>query len=258
MRYLDTENTNNGSLWNLLADRFNTFKLKKCIHPDAAVNIEVGWPILLSVIEEFRKTSYKKDINILDFGCGVGEFCRVLTNRKFKVTGIDHSAGMLELARRKVGKNIEFIHANHRHEVFDDRDMSKKFDVVTAIHSIEWINDLEVAFKNISKVIADNGLLVFVVFPKEHVADSIKINDLFEGFDSEENPFFGYANFDGVRVPVWVRTPKMYDNILKPLGFEKVLDVTPDYPADFFKKYKWTGSKYPEMSILAYRKKSVE
>lgn len=257
MRSSNTDIKTNGSLWNLLADRFNTFKLKKCIHPDAAVNIEVGWPIFLSIIEDYVNKNSKKNITILDFGCGVGEFCRTLVGKGYKVVGMDHSEGMLELANGKVGQDTPLIHANHRNEIFSDPGMSKKFDIVTAIHSIEWIEDVEVAFKNIAKTIVDGGLLIFAVFPKEHIIDSLKIKDLFEDFNSKEDPFFGYANFDGVRVPVWIRTSKMYDDILKPLGFEKIVDVMPGYPADFFEKYKWTGSRYPEMNVLAYRKQVV-
>jgi len=255
MRSSKTDTKTNGSLWNLLADRFNTFKLKKCIHPDAAVNIEVGWPILLSVIEKYKEENKKRSLNVFDFGCGVGEFCRTLADKGYNTVGMDHSAGMLELAKSKVGKGVKLIHANHRHEVFNDFEMSKKFDVVTGIHSIEWIDDVEVAFLNIAKTLVDDGLLIFAVFPKEHVVDSLRIKDLFEDFDSKEDPYFGYANFDGVRVPVWVRSSKTYDEILEPMGFEKILDIMPEYPADFFKKYKWTGSKYPEMNILAYKKR---
>jgi hypothetical protein len=39
--------------WNLLAERFNTHKRRNEVHPDAAVNIHVGWRYL----SDFRKSS---------------------------------------------------------------------------------------------------------------------------------------------------------------------------------------------------------
>lgn len=245
-----------GSLWSQLADRFNTFKVKRCIHPDAAVNIEVGWPVFLSFIEGLIKDLGHDRLTVLDFGCGVGEFCRTLAECGHEVTGIDHSEGMLSLAKSKVDRGVKLIYANHKHEVFSSQELAEKYDVVTAIHSLEWIadNEVEDAFVNLSKVIKKNGFLIFAVFPQGHVVDSLKIKDLFEDFDSLDKPHFGYANFDGVKVPVWIRTTTMYDKMLKPLGFKRVFNVEPDYPKDFFKKYNWTGSKYPEMTILAYKK----
>lgn len=246
----------NGTLWSQLADRFNTFKVKRCIHPDAAVNIEVGWPVFLSLIKGLTKDFSRDKLSILDFGCGVGEFCRTLAECGHVVTGVDHSEGMLSLANSKVDRGVRLIHADHKHRIFSSQEFTEKYDAVTAIHSLEWISDdeIEEAFLNLSRVIKKNGLMIFAVFPQDHVVDSLKIKDLFEDFDSLEEPHFGYANFDGVKVPVWIRTVTMYDNVLKPLGFKRVFTAEPDYPKDFFKKYSWSGSKYPEMTILAYKK----
>lgn len=244
----------NGNIWNILADRFNTYKKGSYIHPDAAVNIEVGWPLFLNLIDDKKRERGKKSLQILDFGCGTGEFCKRLASLGHKVTGIDHSKNMLEIASAHLGKVAEVLHGNHKADFFDNKVNQSRYDIVTAMHSLEWIEDVDSALANLTKVIAPGGLLIFAVFPKNHVKDSLHIKDLFEDFDSMEDPFFGYANFDGVRVPVWVRTQEVYDGLLNRLGLTRTYFYEPDYPKDFFEKYRWTGSKYPEMMVMAYRK----
>jgi len=73
-------------------------------------------------------------------------------------------------------------------------------------------------------VLKKDGIFLFTIFPKSHVRDSIKINDLFEDFDSAENHTKGFANFDGVKVPTFIREPSYYDEVFEGLGFEKLLE----------------------------------
>jgi|GEM_PF-1520001 len=244
----------NGNIWNILADRFNTYKKGPNIHPDAAVNIEVGWPLFLDLINDEKRERGKKSLQILDFGCGTGEFCKCLADLGHKVTGIDHSKKMLEIATSHLSGIAEMLHGNHGAEFFGSKVNQNRYDIVTAMHSLEWIEDIDSALANLAKVIVSGGLLVFAVFPKDHVRDSLYIKDLFEDFDSLINPSFGYANFDGVRVPVWIRSQEVYDELLRGLGLTRTYFNEPGYPKGFFEKYNWTGSKYPEMMVLAYRK----
>lgn len=241
-------------VWDLLAERFNTHKDTTVIHPDAAVNIEVGWPILFKEIADHAKHLGKNKLNIFDFGCGAGSFCKELNKLGHTVVGLDNSQAMLTVARENVPSQVTLLHGNHLSDIYSKPEYYEKFDVVTSIHSLEWIEDLHTAFTNLSKLLSKEGIILFAVFPKDHVADSLKIKDLFEDFDSEENPSVGYANFNGIKVPVYIRDSKFFDDEFTSLGFEKLLEIHPEYPSDFFEKYNWTGSKYPEMAIFAYRK----
>jgi 2-polyprenyl-3-methyl-5-hydroxy-6-metoxy-1,4-benzoquinol methylase len=241
--------------WDLLAKRFDTNMSSDQVHPDCAVNIHVGWSILMHQIETQMKLLGKEKGRIFDFGCGAGEFCKALNKQGHKMFGLDRSKAMLELAKSHLPKDITLINGDHTSEVFSNKDFMNKFDTVTSIHSLEWIEDINMALKNLTKLLKKNGLLLFAVFPKAHIVDSIKIKDLFEDFDSITNPSKGFANFDGIRVPVYIRDASYFDAQLADLNFEKVLEYYPPYPKYFLKSYNWSGSLYPEMMVLAYRKK---
>ncbi len=241
-------------LWNRLAERFNTHKPLDKVHPDAAVNIHVGWPVLFQQIEYQAKYLGTKHCKILDFGCGAGEFAKRLHNMGHKVTCMDHSEIMLAASRKNLPKNIELIHGDHLSPIFNEPTYFEQFDIITAVHSFDWIKDMDSALTNLSKFLKPGGIFLYAVFPKGHIVDSLKIKDLFEDFDSAEDPFEGVANFDGVKVPVYVRDAHYYDEFFAKHGFQKIVEAYPPYPKYFFTEYNWTGSKYPEMMILSYRK----
>jgi len=239
-------------LWDDLSSRFNTHKEYQEIHPDAAVNIVVGWPHFFFHINTHAKNLGRKTLDILDFGCGSGSLCQELHKMGHRVVGYDHSLKMLELAKNNTPEEIEYVHSQIKE--LKHKDFVNRFDLVTALHSLEWISNINSALKDITQTLKKDGMFLMAIFPKKHVIESLKIKDLFEDFEDPQNPTKGVANFDGVKVPVYIREPKFFDNAITGLGFEKVLEYYPQYPQDFFTHYKWTGARYPEMVILAYKK----
>jgi len=237
-----------------ISDRFDTHKPLQQIHPDAAVNIFVGWPVFLEQIRYQCGYLGKKKCSVLDFGCGAGDFCENLHRLGHKVIGMDSSKPSLDIAAKNTSKEIEYCLKSHVDS--DECSMyNNKMDVVTSIHGLDWVENVEEVIVQLAKMLVDNGLLIFSVFPKKHVIDSLRIKDLFEDFDSAENPTKGVCNFGGIKIPVYVRDPSYYDSLFSKLNFDKVLEFYPPYPKVFFDKYKWTGSREPEMVILGYRKK---
>jgi len=251
---LSFNKTEIADLWNNLADRFNTHLPLGKVHPDAAVNIHVGWPVLFQQIDFQAKYIGVSRCKILDFGCGAGEFLKRLHKLGHSVVGIDHSENMLYAARKFIPKTIELVHGDHESPVFDDDKYRNYFDIITAVHSLEWIENIETTFANFHKVLKPGGIILFAVFPKVHIVDSLKIKDLFEDFDSETNPTKGYANFGGVRVPTFIRDASFFDTYFSGNGYQKILETYPPYPKYFLQEYNWTASKEPEMMILSYRK----
>ena len=57
---------------------------------------------------KFLKTYIKTKGEVLDLGCGTGEFIYRLLDDGFSVTGVDISEGMLEMAEKKIkSKNLK-------------------------------------------------------------------------------------------------------------------------------------------------------
>ena len=237
-----------------LAERFNTYKDRDKVHPDAAVNIFVGWPVFFWEIAQQARVLGKKHLKIFDFGCGAGELCRELHKKGHIVTGLDKSKAMISVAKKYLPNGMEIIHGDHKDPIFKSQNYKGKFDVVTSVHSLEWFKEIKIALKNLCGLLAHGGIIIFAVFPVEHVKDSLRIKDLFEDFDSADTPKKGWANFEGARVPVYIRDARYFDKFFRKMGFDKVLECYPHYPKNFFKKYNWKASKEPEMMIMAYRK----
>jgi len=104
---------------------------------------------------------------ILDLGCGTGIHACALAQQGFKVTGIDHSAGMLARARERDARRIaagsapaEFLKADIR-----DFKLNRRFDAVVALfHVVSYLpenSDLEAAFARIAEHLNPSGLLIF-------------------------------------------------------------------------------------------------
>jgi predicted TPR repeat methyltransferase len=244
------------NLWDAVADRFNTHKSLDQIHPDAAANIYLGWPVFFEQIKIQCEYLGKDHCSVLDFGCGAGEFCQKLNMQGHRVMGMDCSKEMLHIA--EASSPMEITYFNNSPDIKKGCEpYYNTMDVVTAIHVFDWIEKIDGIITELSKCLVDNGLIMFAVFPKKHVMESLSMKEFFEDFDSNDDPVKGVCNFDGVKIPVFIKEASHYDKLFEKLNFEKVLEYYPPFPKTFFDQYKWTGAKYPEMMILAYRKNLV-
>ncbi len=93
---------------------------------------------------------------ILDMGCGVGTNTSFLTNKGFKVTGIDASDNMLKNAQR-LYPSLTFEKQNILHTSFPD----EFFDGIVLAYVIEHFNDegLLRLRDEITRLLSNSGLL---------------------------------------------------------------------------------------------------
>ena len=91
--------------------------------------------ILAATQSTLDEKAYK---NIIDIGCGTGAYCAVLAQRGFIVTGVDASAKMLDIARKKAPTPaINFLKASILETLpFAD----KSFDVAIASYVAHGLN----------------------------------------------------------------------------------------------------------------------
>ena len=97
--------------------------------------------------------------NVLDVGCGDGEFALELTRRGAVVTGIDASAAMIDAAKRRAAQhnaNITFQLATAEQLPF----AAEQFDVVTAITILCFVEDASPVFREVARVLRPGGRLV--------------------------------------------------------------------------------------------------
>ncbi|MBM7663244.1 ubiquinone/menaquinone biosynthesis C-methylase UbiE [Bacillus mesophilus] len=97
-----------------------------------------------------------KPCSILDAGCGDGYGSYMLQKQGFKVTGVDVSTNMIEIAKGRDTKNeLQFLQSDIAKMPFPDA----SFEAIMAINSLEWtIDPLEVV-KEFKRVLRPSGTL---------------------------------------------------------------------------------------------------
>ena len=112
---------------------------------------------------------------VLDVGCGNGavslEAARAVGSGG-RVTGLDLSAPMLGLARRRAedqGVDVDFVQGDAQTTSFD-----RPFDVVVSRFGVMFFDDPEAAFANLATAVRPGGRMLFVcwqeMFANEWVA----------------------------------------------------------------------------------------
>lgn len=99
--------------------------------------------------------------SILDLGCGTGLLCDAYAAKKHDVTGVDPSAAMLDVARRKPhGKDVEWIQSFAQTYQSD-----KQFDLIIMTgHAFQVLledADVRATFAVIRKHLKPDGVAVF-------------------------------------------------------------------------------------------------
>ena len=106
----------------------------------------------------------------MDLGCGTGILCEILHKSGIRTSGMDFSAGMIDIARERTPE----IH-------YDVADMityrpNEKFDLVTctgdAINHISALSDVEKIFQNVHAYMASGGFFVFDILNENEVSTS--------------------------------------------------------------------------------------
>lgn len=101
--------------------------------------------------------------NILDCCTGTGDIALILKTKfpDSKITGIDVSPKMLELAKQKV-KNVKFIEGSCTDLPFEDN----SFDLVTIFFGLRNIGDYEKAISEIYRILKPGGEILYLDFGK--------------------------------------------------------------------------------------------
>ena len=114
--------------------------------------VEVEEQIMFSLLPD------GKQMRLLDVGCGIGNISLELKKRGYQVTGVDFS----EVAIRQcLLRAVNAILSDMDHDGLKFPD--KSFDIVWAGDVIEHVFDPISVFKEISRVINDNGCLLLSV-----------------------------------------------------------------------------------------------
>jgi len=153
----------------------------------------------------FDMLELKKGMNVLDIGCGTGNYSIKLANMGLIVTGIDISNKMLEVAREKtVKRNLNINYQNM--DIYDLKFENDKFDFVFTMAAFEFIDNPEKAINEMFRVLKKDGYLLIGTINKDSLW-----GELYSSKEFQKNSVFKYANFKRIDDLVNLKT----DNLIK-------------------------------------------
>ncbi|MFF5989910.1 class I SAM-dependent methyltransferase [Prauserella flavalba] len=151
---------------------------------------------------------------ILDAGCGAGPLSAALRDRGAVVTGIDASAGMLELARRTLGDEVALQVADLNDRLpFDDG----AFDDVVASLVLHYLEDWGPPLAELRRVLRPGGRLLASV---DHPFVAYTIREPRPDYFATSSYAFDWA-FGGQTVPMrfWRRPLHAMTDAFATAGF---------------------------------------
>lgn len=122
-------------------------------------------------LELYRSFCHKSD-NILEVGCGTGRILEYLMNAGYKVTGVDISEEMLDIARQRLSFFLESGTLRLKKRNLADRPLPELFNkVLITFYTFNYVLDRSEAFlKNTYLSMANGGsILIDMFYPKTWV-----------------------------------------------------------------------------------------
>ncbi len=103
-----------------------------------------------------KKMFNRKNLTLLDVGCGTGWVTKQYETNGFSVTGLEASQARADYAREKYKLNIY----NHFAEDFNSEN---KYDVIIIRHLVEHLEDPQGIIRKLKKNLKDDGVFLILV-----------------------------------------------------------------------------------------------
>ena len=155
-------------------DEYISKQLLEChINPDNDMASRSNDKINL-IIDWIESYANKKNMNILDLGCGPGLYAEKLAKNGHTVTGVDFSSNSIAYAKKEAYKNnsnLTYFCKNYL-----DIDFSETFDLVILIYLDFCVlkpNERKIVLDNVYRSLKDGGLFIFDVVNSKNIEEKV-------------------------------------------------------------------------------------
>lgn len=184
------------------------------------------------IVKNIKAYQEKEKINILEIGCGTGEYTKHLARLmpNARIVGLDISAKILNIAKDKCNqyKNVSFVSSS----AYDSGFKSNNFDVVVGFYVLHHLKINKVK-SEIDKVLKRGGLVLFyepnILNPFVYLVKSNKYFKKRAGDSKDEwaiNPLNIEKDFKGYKVVKNITTEFLPPVSFLSLNTLKKLDKT--------------------------------
>ena len=167
-----------------------------------------------SIVNNFKivkKTNPLESIKILDIGCGGGIASEPLSRMGAKLTSIDESKELINIARahaKEMHLDIKYQHSIVEKIIKNN----KKYDVVIALELLEHVKNIKYFCNLLSKLIKPNGLIIVSTINRNILSKMIVIKmaeDVFKKIPAGTHNYEkfitpteikNYFNFEGLNM----------------------------------------------------------
>lgn len=125
-------------------------------------NDHLEWPMMLKLLR-----GRVRGRHVLELGCGTGLLTRKLVRMGGRVTGVDSSGSMIEIAREEV-RGATFVRADMRRI----RAGAGGYDLVVSSLAFHYVRELGDLLARCHKMLRPDGLLIFSI---HHPNSSLKL-----------------------------------------------------------------------------------
>ena len=122
----------------------------------------------------------KKNLNILELGCGAGQSSESILSIGHNYKGIDISNQLIDRAKNRCKEYIEIDQANFYVQSVDDvlpiEESSQ--DVVLIIGMLQYVDDIDFCFNEIKRVLKPNGHIIICQTNMYHITEFFQLRSL--------------------------------------------------------------------------------
>jgi ubiquinone/menaquinone biosynthesis C-methylase UbiE len=195
----------------------------------------------ITALRFFDELNLPHNARILEIGCGAGLTTIDIARRGYRVTAVDTSQAMVELASENARKSsLDSLVSFHQADIHNLKFEEHSFDLVIALGVIPWLPDITQALDRMTRLVRKGGYLLV------NMDNRCRLNKL---IDPLQNPMFDNVKKDvkdwfermelknpSATPPVRMYTVQEFENILAKYNLEVVQNRMLGYgPFQFFR-----------------------